>query len=178
MKDIIITIKKMAKQLTINISQLGEGSTKEQLHGDALELLLEIHKLETVYFQTYSDSRNTSTEKKQSHAVKIPDEDLVRHEINKIHRRLPSWANKQHQINSKILTLFLEMEEKIDSDITEQMLMEKYNNQPEFYRNFPQMKTVSSKNHGKVFDVQNGIIKIWEPIRGIVQEYKDIVFGK
>ncbi len=58
------------------------------------------------------------------------------------------------------------------------MALQKYNNQQEFYRNFPQMKTISPKNHGKVFDVQHGIVKIWEPVCHIVQEYENTVFSE
>ena len=56
MKDIISRIKSKAKQLTIDISQIGDGCTKEQLHGDSLELLLDIHELETSYNKAYQDS--------------------------------------------------------------------------------------------------------------------------
>jgi len=177
MKDIIGKIKSRAKQLTIGISQLGEGTTKEQLHGDALELLLNIHELETLYNQVgMTPQANTRTQTEREPPAIETQSDKIRNEINKIHRKLPIWARRQHQINSKILTLYLKLEKEGISNITEKMLMERYNNQQEFYRNFPQMKTISDKNHGKVFEVENGIVKIWEPIRDIVEEYKNAIF--
>ncbi len=169
MKNIISEIKTKAKQLTINLSQIGDGYTKEQLHEDAIDLLLKTHELETIYNQT---SKNNSVPKKKEASMAIKDE------INKLNRRLPLWANRQHQINSKILTLFLRMKEEGFSPVTEELLMEKYGNYSEFSTNFQQMKTIASKNHGKVFDVQNGSVKIWEPIREIVNEYKNAIFGK
>ena len=48
-KEIIQKAKSQAKQLTIDISQIGDGKTKEQLHGDSIELLLNINMLETLY---------------------------------------------------------------------------------------------------------------------------------
>ena len=48
-KEIIQKAKSQAKQLTIDISQIGDGKTKEQLHGDSIELLLSINMLETLY---------------------------------------------------------------------------------------------------------------------------------
>lgn len=171
MKGIIEKIKGQAKQLTIDISQIGDGKTKEQLHGDAIELLLSINELETIYNQTCSQAQVISQNKKE-----IKNKNLISNEINKIQHRLVRWAKNQQQINSKILTLYLKLEEKGFSNITEQMLMDEYNNHQEFYRNFPQMKTISAKNHGKVFEVQNGVVTIWEPVRHIVQEYKNKVF--
>ncbi len=179
MKELIELIKDRAKELTIAISELEEDmSAKQQVHRDALDLLLEIHKLETIYMQTISGDVKPPIITKDSQPPKELDEDAERHEINKIHRRLPMWANKQYQINSKILSLFLKMEDEGFSEITEKMLMKRYNNQPEFLTNFPQMKTISPKNHGKVFDVQNSVVKIWEPVRHDVEEYKNIIFKK
>ncbi len=177
MRDLIATIKCKAKQLTIDIVQLGDERTLEQLHGDSLDLLLKINELETKYNQACPKPLvNSKAEKKSTNQPTENKEDTIRKEINKIHRKLPNWATRQQQINSRILTLFLKLEEEGISNITEQLMMERYGNQQEFYRNFPQMKTISSKNHGKVFDVQNGIVKIWEPIRHVVQEYKNVVF--
>lgn len=179
MKDIISRIKSKAKQLTIDISQIGDGCTKEQLHGDSLELLLDIHELETSYNKACQDSpASPKIVKGVTNQPAEKEEDVIRNEINKMHRKLPSWAKKQHQINSKILTLFLQLEEEGIPNITEQMLMEKYGDRQEFYTNFAQMKAIAPKNHGKAFDVQNGVVKIWEPIIPIVQEYKNAILPK
>jgi len=40
------------------------------------------------------------------------------------------------------------------------------------------MKNISANNHGKIFDVQGGVVNIWEPVRGAVEEYKNAVFGE
>ncbi|MCD4675860.1 MAG: hypothetical protein K8S18_07665 [Desulfobacula sp.] len=178
MKETIEKIKNMAKQLTMDISETGEGPSKDQLHRSALELLLEIHQLESIILQSSAGSRTPIKKINRTQSDKSYDDEMIKDEINKMNRRLPLWARKQHQINSRILTLFLKMEEEGISDITEQMLMEKYDSPSEFYTNFQQMKTIAPKNHGKVFHVENGFVRIWEPIQHLVQDYKKVVSGK
>jgi hypothetical protein len=172
MKASIEKIKNMAKQLTLEISETAEGPSKEKLHKSALELLLEIHQLETIFIQSYSGGRGKPTKPSRLTSEKIDEEQTIKDEINKIHRRLPLWAKKQHQINSQILTLFLKMEEEGLTEITEEMLLKRYENKSEFYTNFQQMKVIATKNHGKVFHVVGGIVKIWDPVRSLVEEYK------
>ena len=178
MKHIIDEIKNKAKQLTIDISLIGDSTSKDQLHRDSLELLLAIHELDNTFKHEISIFQSHVGKKKNLSFQ--PDaaaqQENVKYEIDKICQRIPKWAIRQHQINAKILTLFLQIEKEGCSNITEQMLMDKYNNHSEFYRNFTQMKVIAPKNHGKVFDVENGIVKIWEPIKHVVEEYKKTVF--
>ena len=39
------------------------------------------------------------------------------------------------------------------------------------------MKTISPKNNGKVFDVRNGVVEIWEPVQSAVAKYEAAVLG-
>jgi hypothetical protein len=178
MKETIEKIKGMAKQLTLDISEAAEGPSKEQLHKSALELLLEIHQMETIYFQSYSGAKKASKKSNRLNPDRNQDEATIKDEINKLHRRIPLWAKRQHQINSKILTLFLKMENEGLTDITEEMLLDRYENKSEFYTNFQQMKAIAPNNHGKVFNVENGFVRIWEPIQQLVQDYKKTVWGE
>ena len=178
MKEAIDKIKSMAKQLTMDISETGEGPSKDQLHRSALELLLEVHQFESIFLQSYSGNQTPTKKTPRSQSDKDYDDETLKDEINKIQRRLPLWARKQHQINSRILTLFLKMKEEDLSDITEQMLTERYNNPSEFYTNFQQMKSIAPKNHGKIFNVEDGFVRIWEPIQQLVQDYKNAVWGE
>ena len=99
-------------------------------------------------------------------------------EINKLRKKLPLWAVRQNQINARILTLFLKLENQGSSKITEDMLAVEYGNPSEFNRNFMQMRIFAEKNHGKVFHVDKGVVKIWEPALELVEQYKKDVFGK
>ena len=75
MKDSIEKVKNMAKQLTLEISETAEGPSKEQLHKSALELLLEVHQLETIFIQTYSGTKTGSTKPRPLAPGKIDDEE-------------------------------------------------------------------------------------------------------
>jgi hypothetical protein len=98
-------------------------------------------------------------------------------EINKVSRKLPKWAANQKQINSKILTLFLTLRRQGITKLTEREFAERYGDQAEFYRSYPQMKTISPRNNGKVFDVRNGYVEIWPPIEDPVAAYEKAVLG-
>jgi hypothetical protein len=37
---------------------------------------------------------------------------------------------------------------------------------------------ISPKNHGKVFDVRNGIITIWDPVKEAVLDFKRATLRK
>lgn len=105
------------------------------------------------------------------------DEQVIAAEINKVSRKLPKWAANQHQINSKILTRYLELRRQGITKLTEREFAEKYGDQAEFLRSYPQMKTISPKNNGKIFDVRNSVVEIWEPVQAAVDAYEKAVFG-
>lgn len=104
-------------------------------------------------------------------------EEPVAEEVNKVARKLPKWAANQQQINAKILTRFLQLKRQGFSRLTEREFAEHYGDQAEFFRSYPQMKTISPKNNGKVFDVRNGIVEIWPPVQAAVNAYEKTVFG-
>lgn len=45
-----------------------------------------------------------------------------------------------------------------------------------FQSNFDQMKSISPKNHDKVFDVSGDLVTIWPIVEEEVLEYERIVF--
>lgn len=165
--DLIEQIRGMAQQLVGDIAQ---GVDTKDLHGQALELLLKIVEIQN---QISSSSGLVS---KEELIPSTESKSLVAQEINKVSRKLPKWARNQGQINSRILTLYLSLRRKGSGEITENMLSNEYGNTSEFYRNYPQMKSISPKNHAKVFDSVNGVIKIWEPVKHYVDEYERVVF--
>lgn len=169
MKNKVKKIKTQAKQLALLISQIDSADSMEKAYNSSLDLLFNIHELESVTC-AHPTSRN-NTDSIVSNRKRNQDE---HDEVEKVKRKLPLWAKRKHQINSKILTLFLRLENEGNEEITESMLAERYGNLLEFQRNFPQMKIISSKNHGKIFDVNSGIIKIWPPILPFVKEHKDL----
>ncbi len=167
--DSIENIKVMAQQLVGDIAQ---GLDSKDLHAHALDLLLKIVEL-----QNQTPNAPVHLIKEQPHHIANDSEDLIAEEINKVARKLPKWARSQGQINSRILTLYLSLKRNGEEQITEDILSDEYGNISEFYRNYPQLKSISPKNHGKVFDSSRGIIQIWEPVRSLIDEYEKSVFG-
>jgi hypothetical protein len=44
----------------------------------------------------------------------------------------------------------------------------------DFRGNFAQMKTDASNSHGKVFEVNDNVVEIWEEIKEVLIEYKPL----
>lgn len=98
-------------------------------------------------------------------------------EINKVSRRLKLWAKRPHQINAKILNSYLEMMQSGCYPIKESDLAIKMAEEISFKSNFIQMKNITEKNHGKVFEQEGENIFLWEPIVSLVRQYQKTVLG-
>ena len=94
-------------------------------------------------------------------------------EINKVQRRLKLWAQRQSQVNAKLLNLYIKLAHAGEI-VTVDGFREAYGNDEEFLRNYPQLKNISPKNHGKIFEEDKQVITIWEPVIEFVEEYKEI----
>jgi hypothetical protein len=95
--------------------------------------------------------------------------DKVEKEIEKIKRRVPNWFIKgKTQINSIILYTFLEL--LVDNTFVPRALLEEkcHEKIKDFNGNFNQMAHFGEKNHGKIFDVDNNKVYLWEPIENII----------
>lgn len=99
-------------------------------------------------------------------------------EVNKVYRRLRLWAqpDRQEQYNAKILNAYLELVRSGEKKITEEDLRARLGDELWFTPNFNQMRAISDRNHGKVFDVHGQYLSIWPPVRSAVQEYERSVF--
>ncbi|QPL52292.1 hypothetical protein [Vibrio navarrensis] len=135
---------------------LARDLNKKEIHSKVIKCLVLVEEM----------SSNMTTE--------VSDVD----EINKVSRRLRMWSKpeRQNQYNAQILNAFLELFMSGYTHVTEQELSKKLGNPEWFTSNFIQMKAKADKNHGKVFDTSSGYIKIWEPIRSAVDEYRKKVF--
>lgn len=152
---------------------------------DTSELFMRAIKLVGL-FRLINDKDSASTHdgvksktecKKRYKNVSETDEDV--NEVNKVSSRIKGWAKNQGQINSKILTSFLELSLKDNEYITEDNFKSYFKSKfPKirFDSNFYQMKTIDSHNHGKVFEQNGENITIWEPVRPYVEEYEKQVF--
>ena len=154
------------------IFDIGQKKDHEVLHNSALDILMRTVELKKTLNKSSTANNTTSSQKRPS-----PENEQLS-EINKVARKLPKWANKPSQINTRILTSFLELQKEGFKEITEDMLCTKYGNVPEFHRNFPQMKSIQPKNHAKVFDCHHGIVNIWEPVANHIKQFENTVLSE
>lgn len=94
-------------------------------------------------------------------------------EIDKILRKVPQWLEKPANINSKILTLYMELSNNGAIEITRECLQahfEEISDRP-FKSNYDQMKYFGDKNNAKIFDEDKyHTISLWEPTKVFVIE--------
>jgi len=86
-------------------------------------------------------------------------------EIKKIKRRVPKWIKNPNQYNAKILNSFMKLSNNNQFPIVVSTLQKHSGlNSDIFYKNYNQMKNVGERNHGKVFEEENGNIRLWKPV--------------
>jgi hypothetical protein len=161
-----------AKELVLKIPDMND-EVKSGLHEKALNMLLLISKVET--------SLEALREKRIVRGGQLgvvagmSDEEVLAVEVNKLNKRLPRWARNLHQINSQIMSCFLRAAAESAGCVTEESLRDEFvkhgGNQDQFNKNFPQMKVISERNHGKVFDVVDGLVYVWPPAQPAVDAF-------
>jgi len=95
------------------------------------------------------------------------------YQIDKVKRNVPKWFKKPDQINSKILLKFLELDSH-QINITSDKL-EYECDLDTFKSNFAKMIDFTEKNSGKVFEIIDDNIYLWQPVKEFVlNEYRKI----
>ncbi len=89
--------------------------------------------------------------------------------------RIKRWANHPEQYNHKIIKAYLELSKHGDVLLTEfQNYCSNTNSNyyvNNFFGHFSSMKTDNGNSHGKVFYVDNGIVKIYPVVIEEIQKY-------
>jgi hypothetical protein len=100
-------------------------------------------------------------------------------DTGKARNRIPKWALKSEQNNHKIVRAYFQVENELGNvslDVLEKRCSDvvKYPSTylRDFRGNFNQMKIDSPKSHGKVFEVYNGKVVIWDYVKETLKEYK------
>lgn len=101
---------------------------------------------------------------------------LEAEEVRKVAHRLTLWAKRPDQLNSRILRAYLELVRENAGPITERQLRGYLPRDFSFDGNFTQMRLIGPKNHGKVFDVNDGVISIWPPVSKHVKVFEEQIF--
>ena len=98
----------------------------------------------------------------------------IKHEVEKVKRKLSRWAKNPQQINSQTLTCYLQLRTDhryVDKEMLKSMCMENDLSAEQFDTNFAQMKNIAKKNYGEVFDAKSDCIEIWRPVAQAVRQY-------
>lgn len=139
-------------------------------HIDITKHLRKMNNDSELAFEKFSTIKKTSeiqTKKEYSKS------DIKKNEIEKVKRKLPKWFNNPNYICSQILINFLELKDN-SSFVEYERLAHKCNSIKTFKTNFAQMVNFGEKNHGKVFEKNNSIVTIWNPIKAeLMMEYEN-----
>lgn len=164
--DSVEALKANMKQLVYDI---GQEMDHKQLYMGSLDILMNISDIEYKLDAIEKSSTKVLIEQAESD---LSDEEV---EILKVKRKLKRWARNPDQINSRILTKFIELQNSQDQPVTEDMLRGAFGDDVTFAKNLPQMITISRKNHGKVFSKYCDVLSIWEPVKRYVEEFETAV---
>lgn len=163
--DIILEKTRTISELSTGlVFDIGQGRTHRELHQQALSLLLQVNDLE----QMITENAQKATPKVLSEAEQQAKE------INKVGRKLKRWAQNRGQVNTRLLAHFLELRRQGHSTITK-LQMEAFAERERiknFNSNFFGMNHIGPKNHGKVFDVIDGVVTIWPPVLDAVEQFE------
>ncbi|SFV70207.1 hypothetical protein MNB_SV-3-765 [hydrothermal vent metagenome] len=91
-------------------------------------------------------------------------------EIVKVKRKVPKWMKKTDQYNYLILKAFMDISDNNEHRVSVDELEEYVDIGKAFLANYNNLKTISAKNHGKVFDEINREIELWEPVSEFIEE--------
>jgi len=117
-----------------------------------------------------NELENVKLKKKKKKKI---DEDIQKNEIEKVKRKVPLWISKPNQYNYKILKTFMNFSNNNNHTIAVTTLEAHcgINNSKKFLSNYNLLKTISEKNHGKVFSEKDGQVSLWKPVADIVKDF-------
>jgi len=97
-------------------------------------------------------------------------------EISKVKRKVPKWMKKTHQYNYLILKAFMDLSDNNTYRVGVDELEKHVDIGQVFLANYNNLKTISEKNHGKIFDEIDREVELWEHvaefIEGVFEEYE------
>ncbi len=156
-------LKQSARELLEELSRLNSKDGElDKSRSMALDLLFELSELEKEIL-LFTSEQNPS----QDLDKKIADE------VRKVAKRIRGWSKKPKQKNSKILFTFQKLKKECDGGcVTTEQLVDAYDGDAkEFYSNFNQMKTIAERNHGKIFEIVDECVELWEPVVDVVSKW-------
>jgi hypothetical protein len=90
-------------------------------------------------------------------------------EIKKVKRKVPKWMTKTHQYNYQILKAYMDLSDNNLIPVKVVNLENYVDIGKVFLGHYNGMKTISEKNHGKVFNEIDRKVKLWEPVAEFIE---------
>ena len=90
-------------------------------------------------------------------------------EIAKVKRKVPKWIKKPSQYNYRILKAFMDLSDCNEYRVAVDELEKYVDIGQAFLANYNNLKTISEKNHGKVFDEVDREVELWEPVAEFIE---------
>jgi hypothetical protein len=90
--------------------------------------------------------------------------DKIKKEIGKVTRVVPGWFQKSDQINHNILVNFLKLLGENSTKVVSSDDLKNRCNIKTFKVNLTDMANISAHGHGKVFEIIEDNITLWEPV--------------
>ncbi|MFN7252923.1 MAG: hypothetical protein ACK4M9_19445 [Anaerobacillus sp.] len=132
---------------------------------------------------TSSFSAASQKYKSQEVAKNSKVNELMNADKGKARNRIPKWAVKPEQYNHKIVRAYFQVESElgfVPLEVLERRCSDEVNYRSTYVRdfrgNFNQMKMDNHNSHGKVFEVNNGKVIIWDYVKDRLMEYKEYFF--
>ena len=170
MKEVLEKTNQIHEMMAALIYQIAQQQPHPELHRQAVELMLQVGELENL-------ARNGGYRRKKKGQIEAQLESL---EIRKVARKLLRWADHREQVNARLLIHFLELKRQGVEPITKSR-MEQFADREgirNFNSNFFGMSNIGEKNHGKVFQVTDGVVTIWPPVADAVAQFEETVAAR
>lgn len=90
-------------------------------------------------------------------------------EIAKVKRKVQKWMKKPSQYNYRILKNFMDLSGCNEHKVSVDELEECVDVGQVFLANYNSLKTISEKNHAKVFDETDKMVELWEPVAEFIK---------
>ena len=158
MESIAAELKRLRDLLESTAFLIGNNGSPEHLHSKLVEGVTIVSKLQDLA---------------SGDAPKSAISDQIENEVKKVKNRLKLWARRPHQINASILNAFLDLQKTGLVVIRERDIKDNLNDIKSFESNFNQMKIISEKNHGKIFEQSGEVVTLWPPIIPFIREYEN-----
>jgi hypothetical protein len=129
-----------------------------------------VHKNEYVKDKAKLLMRNLAVIAEQKYISNDSGIDKYADEIAKVKRKVPKWMKKTQQYNYRILKAYMDISNFNENPVLVDEL-QKYSNidAKTFLGHYNGMKTISAKNHGKIFEEIDKKVELWEPVAEFIE---------